>query len=439
VEGFGVNLYYYKNAEPALEKILNRTFNVDPRLQRRVKKIIEMVKDKGDAALIRLAGKYDRVKLSPESLSVRPEYLKECLSRVDPALMRIIMEAHDNIRRFHIQQVQPSWLKPFSDGVRLGQRITPLDRVGVYVPGGKAFYPSTLLMNVVPAKLAGVKEIVVTTPPANFRKNPLLGAVLALLDLKQVYLSGGAQAIAALAFGTETIPKVDKIVGPGNIFVSLAKREVFGYVDIDMFAGPSEVLVLADAHADPEWVALDLLSQAEHRTGFEAVILVTDSQAFAEKVGEHMYEFLKSSPYREIIEETLEKYGAFIIVDDLLQGAEVANRIAPEHLEILVREPDRILEKIRHAGAIFVGEYSSEPVGDYWAGPNHVLPTGGTARFFSPLGVYDFVKKSSLVYYSKEALMKNAPKIAAFADSEDLLFHGRAVMKRYEDIKSRSR
>ncbi|HEQ71030.1 MAG TPA: histidinol dehydrogenase, partial [Spirochaetia bacterium] len=405
-----VNLYYYSNAEPALQKILNRSFNLDPRIQRRVKRIIQTVKEGGDAALVRYARKFDRVKLSPADLEVQPEFLERCLEKIDHAQLQLIKEAADNIRKFHKEQVQTSWQKNFGDGVVLGQRVTPLDRVGVYVPGGKAFYPSTLLMNVIPAQLAGVREIVVITPPAGFYKNPLLGAVLSLLKVKQVYLSGGAQAVAALAFGTETVPKVDKITGPGNIYVSLAKREVFGYVDIDMIAGPSEVLVLADAHADPEWVALDLLSQAEHRTGFEAAILVTDSQAFAEKVGIHLYEHLKSSPHREIIEATLDRFGALIVVDDLEQGVAVVNKIAPEHLEVIVREPERLLKNIRHAGAVFVGKYSSEPVGDYWAGPNHVLPTGGTARFFSPLGVYDFYKKSSLIVYSKEAVLRHGPK-----------------------------
>jgi histidinol dehydrogenase len=434
-----MNMYYYKNAEPALEKILTRRADFDPRLQKKVARTVQAVRDKGDAALVKFARQFDHLALKADQLAVRPEYLKECLDKVDPALMRVIREAYDNIKRFHEFEVEESWLKSFPDNVKLGQRITPLDRVGVYVPGGEGFYPSSLLMNVIPAKLAKVKEIFVITPPGRFMENPLLGAVLAFLGVNGVFLSGGAQAIAAFAFGTETVPKVDKVVGPGGMYVALAKREVYGYVDIDMIAGPSEILVLADAHAEPEWVALDLLSQAEHGTGFEAVILVTDAQAFAEKVAEFVYEHLKYSPRRERIERTLDNYGAFIIVDDLAQGAEVVNRIAPEHLEIVVRDPDKILSKIRHAGAIFIGPYSSEPVGDYWAGTNHVLPTGGSARFFSPLGVYDFVKRSSLIYYSKEAITRHAQKIADFAAAENFPFHGKAVLKRAEDLKNRAR
>jgi histidinol dehydrogenase len=434
-----VNLYYYKNAEPALEKILSRRADFDPRLQKKVARIVRDVRENGDAALVKYARRFDHLAMTPDQIKVSPAQLKACLEKADPALMRVIKEAHDNIRRFHQYEVEATWLKSFPDNVKLGQRVTPLDRVGVYVPAGEGFYPSSLLMNVIPAKLAQVKEIYVATPPAKFMENPLLGAVLAFLGVNGVFLAGAAQAVAALAFGTETIPRVDKVVGPGGMYAALAKREVYGYVDIDMIAGPSEICVLADAHAEPEWVALDLLSQAEHGTGFEAVILVTDSQAFAEKVAEFVYEHLKYSPRRERIERTLESFGAFIIVDDLSLGAEVVNRIAPEHLEVIVREPDAVLSKIRHAGAIFVGPYSSEPVGDYWAGTNHVLPTGGSARFFSPLGVYDFCKRSSLIYYSKEALVRNAQKIADFAAAENFPFHGQAVLKRAEDLKNRAR
>jgi histidinol dehydrogenase len=434
-----VNLYYYKNADPALEKILSRRAEFDPRLQKKVAAIVREVRDKGDAALVKYARKFDKIAMTPDQIRVRPEYLRECLDKADPALLRIIKEAHDNIKRFHRYEVEETWLKKFPEGVKLGQKITPLDRVGVYVPGGEGFYPSSLLMNVVPAKLAGVREIYVITPPGRFRETPLLGAVCAFLGVNGVFLAGGAQAIAALAFGTETVPKVDKVVGPGRIQVALAKREVYGYVDIDMIAGPSEILVLADARAEPEWVALDLLSQAEHGSGLEAIVLVTDSQAFAEKVAELVYANLKYAANRERIERTLETYGAFIVVDDLIQGAEVVNSIAPEHLELIVRDPEAVLSKIRHAGAIFIGPYSSEPVGDYWAGTNHVLPTGGSARFFSPLGVYDFYKRSSLIYYSKEAITRNARKIADFANAEKFPFHGRAVLKRVEDLKKRAR
>ncbi|MBN1524063.1 MAG: histidinol dehydrogenase [Spirochaetales bacterium] len=430
-----MKIHYYTSANEALEKILNRTIKIDPAAAATVTAIVEDVKKKGDKALLKYTKKFSRVSLEPHELKVKSDYFRKCLDQVDRELLKIIKDAMYNIRKYHENQVQPSWIKEFADGVKLGQRITPLDRVGVYVPGGKAFYPSTLLMNIIPAQIAGVREIVVATPPELFYKTPLLGAVLALLDVKEVYLAGGAQGIAALAFGTETIPKVDKIVGPGNLYVSLAKREVFGYVDIDMIAGPSEVCVLADGHANPEWVALDLLSQAEHRTGYEAAILVTNSETLAEKVGEQIYYHLRFSGHKEIIEKILDEYGAIIVVDDLSQGIEVVNKIAPEHLEIYAKNHDTLLKQIRHAGAIFIGEYSSEPVGDYWAGPNHVLPTGGTARFFSPLGVYDFVKRSSLVYYTKAAILKNADKIAAFAESENLHFHGKAVTARVAEIR----
>jgi len=435
VFGGEMKIYYYRDAEPALEKILNRTIKIDPSAATAVTNIVEDVKKHGDKALLKYTRRFSHVTLAPHELIVKQDYCRKCLEQADRELLKIIKEAADNIRKFHEFQKQESWLREFPDHVKLGQRVTPIDRVGVYVPGGKAFYPSTLLMNVIPAQIAGVKEIVVATPPELFYKNPLLGAVLAMLNLKEIYLAGGAQGIAALAFGTETIPRVDKIVGPGNLYVSLAKREVFGYVDIDMIAGPSEVCVLADGHANPEWVALDLLSQAEHRTGYEAAILVTNSETLAEKVGEQIYYHLRFSSYKEKIEKILDEYGAIIVVDDMMMGAEVVNRIAPEHLEICSKEYDRLLKAIRHAGAIFVGEYSSEPVGDYWAGPNHVLPTGGTARFFSPLGVYDFVKRSSIISYSKAAIMRHADKIAKFAISEDLHFHGKAVTARVAEIR----
>ncbi len=434
-----VNLYYYKNADPALDKILARRAGFDAAERKKVARIVEDVRLKGDAAVLKYTRQFDHLDMKADQIAVKQEYLRDCRAKVDENLMRIIKEARNNIKRFHEQQVTGSWFKSFGDGVKLGQRITPIDRVGLYVPGGQAFYPSSVLMNVVPAQLAKVKEIIVVTPPGNFFKNPLLGAVLSLMEVTAVYLAGGAQGVAALAFGTQTVPKVDKIVGPGGPYVALAKREVYGYVDIDMIAGPSEILVLADARAEPEWVALDLLSQAEHGSGHEAAILVTDSQAFAEKTAEFVYEHLKYSPQKEKIEQTLEAYGAFIIVDDLMQGAEVVNRIAPEHLELIVHDPDKILAKIRHAGAIFLGSYSAESVGDYWAGPNHVLPTGGSARYFSPLGVYDFIKRSSLIQYSREAILKNAEKIEKFAEAESLPFHGRAVRKRYDDLKARLR
>lgn len=429
-----MEIIQYGSADKRLSKILQRSFDVDERICKKVKKIISAVKQKKDRAVIEYTRQFDHFKLTDENRMVTGDYFIQCLDKVDAGIVSIIKEAKQNITTYHMNQVQETWEKEFDHGVRLGQKITPLAKAGIYIPGGRAFYPSSLLMNIIPAQIAGVGEIIVVTPPAHFFEKPLLGATLGILGIEKVYMAGGAQAIAALAFGTETIPKVDKIVGPGNIFVSLAKREVFGYVDIDMIAGPSEVVVLAEDIANPGWVALDLLSQSEHRTGFESSILVTDSFDFAKEVNKALDTFLKDSPYEAIVRKILDDYGAIIIVDSIGQGIDVVNMIAPEHLEIIVRNEKAVLEKIRNAGAIFVGEYSSEPVGDYWAGPNHVLPTGGTARFFSPLGVYDFFKRSSLIYYTKEALLKTAEKINTFALEEDLFFHGKAVLKRFEDL-----
>ncbi|MBN1797992.1 MAG: histidinol dehydrogenase [Spirochaetales bacterium] len=425
---------YSRNPEQ-LNKILARGEKIDPAISEKVKTIINDVRKDKDKALFAYTQQFDNFTHTAETVFAGKDYFEKCVQRTDPEFLTIIREAKENIENYHSFQKQSSWLKESADGVKLGQRVVPLEKVGVYVPGGEAFYPSTVLMNIIPAKIAGVKEIIVVTPPVHFLDKPELGATLALLGIEKVYLVGGAQAIAALAFGTQSIPRVDKIVGPGNIYVSLAKREVFGFVDIDMIAGPSEVVILAQEGVSPEWVALDLLSQAEHRTGFESAILITDSQELALKIQTAIDNYLKSSEHRGIIEQILDNYGAIIIVDNIMQGAELVNRIAPEHLELLVHDADSVLAEIKHAGAIFIGKYSSEPVGDYWAGPNHVLPTGGSARFFSPLGVYDFVKRNSLIYYTKQALFKNAEKINKLAQYENLYFHGRAVMKRYEDIK----
>ncbi|MBN2738723.1 MAG: histidinol dehydrogenase [Spirochaetales bacterium] len=429
-------IYNYEQSKAALEKLFKRGAEVDEKIVETVKKILHEVKTRGDEAVFHFTREFDRFELHAHNLVVDRDVLKSCYEKIDATQRAILEEARDNIEAFHVNQKEESWLKEFPDNVRLGQRITPLDRVGVYIPGGQAFYPSTAMMNIVPAKIAGVREIVAVTPPTRFMDNPIIGATLYMLGVDRVFLCGGAQAIAALAYGTEIIPRVDKIVGPGNIYVSEAKRLVFGQVDIDMIAGPSEVVVLAQDQANPRWTALDVLSQAEHRTGFESAMLITDSQDFAEKVKTEIFELLKDVPYGEKVKAILAEYGAIIVVDNMKQGAEVVNRIAPEHLEVVVKDVDAVLPLIRHAGAIFIGEYSSEPVGDYWAGPNHVLPTSGTARFFSPLGVYDFVKRSSLIYYSKEAILKHGRKINQLAMTEDLIFHGRAVLERCEALEN---
>ncbi len=427
----------YSSRGELLNKILARGYTIDPAISEKVKTIINDVRKNKDKALFSYTQQFDNFTHTDKTIIAGKEYLLQCVKRTDAEFITIIQEAGANIEHYHSFQKQSSWVKQCANGVKLGQRIVPLEKVGVYIPGGKAFYPSSVLMNIIPAKIAGVKDIVVVTPPVHFLDKPELGATLALLGIERVYLVGGAQAIAALAFGTESIPRVDKIVGPGNIYVSLAKREVFGFVDIDMIAGPSEIVVLAQEGVSPEWVALDLLSQAEHRTGFESAILVTDSHKLALKVRDAIMGYLKDSEHRETITKILNNYGAIIVVDDIKQGVEVVNKIAPEHLELLVSDAEGVLAEIKHAGAIFIGSYSSEPVGDYWAGPNHVLPTGGSARFFSPLGVYDFVKRSSLIYYTKQAILKNAQKINKLALYEDLYFHGKAVLKRFEDIKGK--
>lgn len=428
-------IYKYDQSGIALDKLFNRGAEVDPKIIESVKSIVHDVKTKGNEAVFHYTKKFDNFDLHSNNLLINADILKSSYEAIDKTQREILEEARDNIEAFHKFQKEETWLKDFPDNVRLGQRITPIDRVGVYIPGGQAFYPSTAMMNIIPAQIAGVREIVAVTPPARFMDNPIIGATLYMLGIERVYLCGGPQAIAALAYGTESIPKVDKIVGPGNIYVSEAKRLVFGTVDIDMIAGPSEVVVLAQDQANPRWTALDVLSQAEHRTGFESAILVTDSQDFAEKVKTEIFELLKDVPYGEKVKDILSEYGAIIVVDNIEQGAEVVNRIAPEHLEVIVKDIDTVLPLIRHAGAIFIGEFSSEPVGDYWAGPNHVLPTAGTARFFSPLGVYDFMKRSSLIYYSKEAVLKHGRKINQLALTEDLIFHGKAVLERCEALE----
>ena len=426
----------YKESQDTIKYILDRSIDSDPKIVDIVRDVVHNVRTNGDKAVFEYTEKFDGYKKDDFSMVVDTEFFKKCRKEVDEDLMAIIMESAENIKKYHEFQKEKSWSEDFGDNVQLGQKITPLERVGVYVPGGKAFYPSSLLMNVMPAMVAGVEEIVVVSPPRGFLETPMIGAILFELGIEKAYLVGGAQAVAALAHGTETIPKVDKIVGPGNIFVATAKREVFGFVDIDMIAGPSEVVVLAESKvANPLWTALDILSQSEHRTGYESSVLICDSVEFAEEVNKHITEQLKEVDYADKVEEILEKFGAAIIVDDMNEGIDVVNRIAPEHLEILVTDEDATIEKIKHAGAIFVGNYSSEPIGDYWAGPNHVLPTSGTARFFSPLGTYDFVKKSSVIRYSKEAILKHGKKIDTFAKSEDLYFHGKAVLQRYNDLQ----
>ena len=398
-----------------------------------VNNILTNVKDNGDLALFEYTEKFDKVKLTAETIKVTDEEIEEAYAETDDELIRVIRLAMKNIEEYHEMQKEESWFDSKPDGSILGQKITPLSRVGVYVPGGKAAYPSSVLMNVIPAKVAGVDEIIMCTPPGRDGKvypTTLVSAKEAGVDT--IYKVGGAQAIGALAYGTESIPQVDKIVGPGNIFVALAKKAVFGYTGIDSVAGPSEILVLADETANPRYVAADLLSQAEHDQ-LASAILVTTSLEVAEKVQSEIEEFVKNLERKDIIQASLDNYGYILIAEDMDTAIDAVNAIASEHLEIVTKDPFGTMTKVRNAGAIFLGESSSEPLGDYFAGPNHVLPTNGTARFFSPLGVDTFVKKSSIISYSRDALRKIHKDIETFANAEGLTAHANSIKVRFEN------
>lgn len=418
---------------PAAEFAISREVEYgSPEQNEAAKAIIEAVRTEGDAALRRYSEEFDRTRV--ESFRLTDEEIEGAYDQVEPEFVEAIRAAAVRIRAFHEKQKRETWMDLQPDGTMLGQVYRPLKRVGLYVPGGKAAYPSSVLMNAIPALVAGVPEIAIVTPPATAGVegvNPYILVAAAEAGVKEIYRVGGAQAVAALAYGTEQIPAVDKIVGPGNIYVALAKRYVYGVVDIDSIAGPSEIIVLADDSADPAYVAADLLSQAEHDEMASAV-LVTPSAALAQAVAAELESQLELLPRREIAGQSLADYGAILTVDTLEEGIAVVNRMAPEHLEIIVEEPFRYLGKIENAGAIFLGPYSSESVGDYFAGPNHVLPTNGTARFSSALSVDDFVKKSSVIYYSKEALLRDAAQISALARFEGLQAHARAVEIRVE-------
>ncbi|KOP69044.1 histidinol dehydrogenase [Bacillus sp. FJAT-18019] len=399
-----------------------------------VKAIVADIRAEGDAALLRHTEQLDRVRLTADQLRVTDEELKAAYEQVETSFVTAIQSAANNIRAFHMKQKRNSWMDLQPDGSILGQIIRPLKRVGVYVPGGKAAYPSSVLMNVIPAQVAGVPEIVMVTPPSTGGQdgvNPYILVAAAEAGVTEIYRVGGAQAIAALAYGTETITPVDKICGPGNIYVALAKREVYGTVNIDSLAGPSEIAVLADDSADASYIAADLLSQAEHDE-MASAILVTPSRKLGEAVAVEVQRQLELLPRRDIARASVDSYGAVIITESLSEGIEVINRLAPEHLEIMTEEPMAIAGRIENAGAIFLGPYSSEPVGDYFAGPNHIIPTNGTARFASPVDLDDFIKKSSLIYYSKEALLRDGEQIMELARREGLEGHARAIQIRLD-------
>ena len=397
------------------------------------KEIVRRVKAEGDAALFEYTQKFDCPSMNADSVQVTEAEMKTAFESLPKELQNAMLVSARRIEAFHEKQKQNTWIDIKENGEILGQRVMPLETVGVYVPGGKAAYPSSVLMNVIPAKVAGVSDIIMTTPAnkaGGLSREVLAAAYIA--GVTKVYKVGGAQAIAALAFGTETIPKVDKIVGPGNIYVALAKREVFGYVNIDSIAGPSEILIVADESANPTFLAADLLSQAEHDQ-LASSILVTTSKSLAEKVQKEVLRFYEQLPRQEILKESLTHYSKIVIEADLEAACHLANRIAPEHLELAVDAPFEALTKIKNAGAIFLGHYTPEPVGDYMAGPNHVLPTNGTARFFSPLGVDDFVKKSSILSFTKEALLPLGASIVKFAESENLYAHALSVQVRLDE------
>lgn len=414
-----------------LESLLKRSPNQYSEYENTVSEIVETVRRKKDEALLSYTEKFDHICLTPETMRVTKEEIEEAYREVDPRLVEVIRKALVNIRSYHEKQKRYSWFDSKENGILLGQKITPLQKVGVYVPGGKAVYPSSVLMNVVPAKVAGVGQIVMTTPCRGGKVSPntLVAANEAGVDV--IFKVGGAQAIAALAHGTETIPKVDKIVGPGNIFVALAKKAVYGFTGIDSIAGPSEIMVLADETANPRYVAADLLSQAEHDE-LASAILVTTSRTLAEAVSKEIEGFLKTLSRADIIAKSMDNYGYILLVDSMAEGINVVDEIAPEHLEIVTSNPFDVMTRVHNAGAIFLGPYSSEPLGDYFAGPNHILPTNGTARFFSPLSVDDFVKKSSVIYYSEEALRAVHREIESFAQAEELTAHANSIAVRFE-------
>ena len=401
--------------------------------QDKVDAIIKNVRDNGDKAVFDYTAQFDKAEINADNILVTEEEIKEAYEEVDDELIKVIRKAIKNIRDFHEKQIQKSWFETREDGVMLGQKVTPMETCGVYVPGGKAVYPSSVLMNIVPAHVAGVKNIIMTTPPGKDGKvtaNTLVAAKEA--GATKVYKVGGAQAIAAMAFGTESIPKVDKIVGPGNIFVALAKKAVYGNVSIDSIAGPSEILVLADETANPRYVAADLLSQAEHDE-MASAILVTTSEELAHKVSDEIDGFLNQLSRKEIMEKSLDSFGYILVASDMKEAIDTANAIASEHMEIMTANPFDVMTRIKNAGAIFIGAYSCEPLGDYFAGPNHVLPTNGTAKFFSPLSVDDFIKKSSVIYYSREALEPVHKDIEFFANQEQLTAHANSMKVRFED------
>ncbi len=415
-----------------LEDLLKRDPNNYTAYESAVQEIVDNIRARKDEAVFEYTKKFDGADINAGNIRVTDAEIQEALAQVDPSLLEVMKKSMKNIREYHEKQRQYSWFDSKPNGTILGQKVTALSSVGVYVPGGKAAYPSSVLMNIIPAEVAGVQKIVMVTPPGRDGKvNPVTLIAAHLAGATEVYKVGGAQAIAALAFGTESIPRVNKIVGPGNIFVALAKKAVYGHVSIDSIAGPSEILVLADETARPRFVAADLLSQAEHDE-LASAILITTSMELAEKVSAEADRFVEVLSRKDILQKSLDNYGYILVAETMADAIDAANEIASEHLEIVTRNPFEVMTRIQNAGAIFLGEYSSEPLGDYFAGPNHVLPTNGTAKFFSPLSVDDFIKKSSIIYYSREALEPVHKDIESFAESEHLTAHANSIRVRFE-------
>lgn len=415
-----------------VENLKNRAEAVQRDVLDAVEEILEDVRKNGDSAIIKYTNKFDSKNISEQNVKVSVDEIKKAYENVDKKFIEAIKTAKENIWFYHEKQKQNSWMTTKEDGIILGQQIRALDMVGIYVPGGTAAYPSSVLMNTIPAKVAGVKKIIMVTPPSedgSINPNILVAADIAGVD--EIYKVGGAQGVAALAYGTKSIPKVDKIVGPGNIFVAMAKRSVYGFVDIDMIAGPSEILVIADETGDAKYIAADLMSQAEHDV-LASSILVTTSQELADKVKEELERQVQYLERKEIILSSLKNYGGIIIVENMKEAIDMANIIAPEHLEVMVQEPFLLLGELKNAGSIFLGKYAPEPLGDYIAGPNHVLPTSGSAKFFSPLSVDDYIKKSSYIYYSKEGLAKVKDKAVTIAETEGLTAHANSIKVRFE-------
>lgn len=420
--------------QETLKRLSNRGVSLDTHLMSEVASIIEDVRTRGDVALLDYTQRFDGLQLRTGELRVDEASLNDSADRVAPQVLQALRQSIKNVRTFHRNQVQESWQIDAPNGVRLGQRVEPIASAGLYVPGGTASYPSSVVMNVVPAQIAGVKRIVVATPPKTLLEQPAVAAVLRELEVNEVYAIGGAQAIAALAFGTETIARVDKITGPGNKYVAAAKKLVFGVVGIDSIAGPSEVVIIADESAPPDFIAADLLAQAEHAED-AAAVLITTSTPLAHSVAEEVARQLQTLPRREIALKSLNNYGAILIVETLNDACELVNDLAPEHTQLMTHDDEQIARLVRHSGAIFMGSYAPEAVGDYFAGPNHVLPTGGTSRFSSALGVYDFIKRTSLIRYSKEAMREAAGAIATLAEVEGLHAHGRSALLRVNSTR----